>query len=427
MLSPMSFTRRHVLGLSAGIAAAATLAACGSNTGRPNEGGGGGDGETPSLTQWYHEYGEDGVQDAVTRYAEEYPDATVEAVWQVGDYDKLVPAALLGQDAPDVFEFANGPSLDMIKAGQVVDLTDVVGDARSDFPESILAPMVYEDKVWGIPQTVDMQMLYYRKSAVEAAGLAAPTTLAELVEVSQAVAGNGGGFFAGNDGGLGVLGQVIIWAAGYPLLNDDLTDAGWNDPAFAEAVSAFRDFYNSSGYVKAASADWSSPAPFINGECNLQWTGLWNLPQIMEAHGDDVGVIPFPAIGGQGETAVAIGAYSACVTANRPNVEAAKDFVRWLWIDQADKQVEFSTAFGAHIPARTSLAGEAEMLASGPGADAVEMVNQWGHGPDLFWSSPSSDAYSSALNNIVVRGADAAAEIQTAASAVSAELKRLNG
>ena len=79
-------------------------------------------GAKPKLAQWYHEYGEDGVQEAVKRYAKAYDKADVTVKWNPGDYDKLVSAALLTANVPDVFEYGNGPTLDMIKAGQVLDL-----------------------------------------------------------------------------------------------------------------------------------------------------------------------------------------------------------------------------------------------------------------------------------------------------------------
>ena len=52
------------------------------------------------LVQWYHQYGEEGTQQAAQRYAEEYttinPNVEVEMVWKTGDYTfALLPAALL--------------------------------------------------------------------------------------------------------------------------------------------------------------------------------------------------------------------------------------------------------------------------------------------------------------------------------------------
>ncbi len=43
--------------------------------------------DKPTLSQWYHGYGEEGVEDAVRRFAADYPDANVEVQWFPADYD----------------------------------------------------------------------------------------------------------------------------------------------------------------------------------------------------------------------------------------------------------------------------------------------------------------------------------------------------
>ena len=138
----------------------------------------------------------------------------------------------------------------------------------------------------------------------------------------------------------------------------------------------------------------------------MQWTGLWALPKVKAALGDDFGVAAFPAIGSAGKPAVAAGAYGACVAAKGTDPDAAKAFVKWLWVDQEDDQVEFSTAFGTHIPAKPALAAKATPLASGAGAAAAKLVADNGHVPDIRWTTAIGTAYSSALTNIIVKGAD---------------------
>lgn len=425
----MSITRRSLFALGGGLAAASTLAACGSNTGRttqPTAGATGGTGALPALSQWYHQYGEDGVEQAVKAWAAEFSGATVNVNWVLANYEDALAAALLTPTAPDVFEYANGPTLDMIKAGQVADLTDVIGDADSQFTPSVLARLTYEDKIYAIPQTVDMQLLYYRTSVLDAAGVEPPETLEELNAVANAVtSGQMGGFFAGNDGGLGVLGLLLMWAAGVDEMNADHTEAAFNTSALYDAVAQYKALFDSPGMVKSASADWSDASPFINGETAMQWGGLWDLPKVTKAHGDDFGVLPFPSAGGA--QVVPFGAFSACVSSASANVEVAKEFVKWLWVDSDDKQVEFSNGFGTHIPAKPALFDQASQVASGPGADAAGFVTDLGRSNALFWTSASGQAYSTALSNVVLKGADAASEFGQAAEAVTAELKRVNG
>ena len=73
-----------------------------------------------------------------------------------------------------MFEFGNGPTIDMIKGGQVVDLTDLFGDAKGDFNPASLDRMTYEGKIYAIPQVIDMQLLVYRKSMLDKAGVSRP-------------------------------------------------------------------------------------------------------------------------------------------------------------------------------------------------------------------------------------------------------------
>ena len=295
----MNLTRRNVLGLG-GLTAAATLSACGSNTGlggkESSDGG-------PALTQWYHQYGEEGVKEAVERYAAEYTAAKVDVKWNPGDYGSILAAQLLTDDVPDVFEVEQGGSLDMIRSGQLEDLTALIAPVRDDFNEAVIKRFTFDGKIHGIPQTIDMQLLYYRPSLLQAAGVTAPATFEDLVKAANAVATSDmGGFFAGNKGGVDVLGTLLIWASGHDQLDADRTVAAFLTDDFYAALSAYRDFYQSNGLLKAASADWFSGAAFVNGETAMQWGGLWSLPEIIAAHGDDVGVLPFPAIGAKDES-----------------------------------------------------------------------------------------------------------------------------
>src|SRR5687767_8927515 len=61
-----------------------------------------------TIKQWYHQYGEEGTQEAAFRYAEEFtaanPTIAVEVTWVPGDYGTALNSALLTDDGPDVYE-----------------------------------------------------------------------------------------------------------------------------------------------------------------------------------------------------------------------------------------------------------------------------------------------------------------------------------
>ncbi|WP_181923617.1 ABC transporter substrate-binding protein [Streptomyces inhibens] len=411
--------RRRLLAAGGGVAAAAALAtACGSNTGR----GGGGSG--PGISQWYHQYGEPGVERAVKRYAAAYDKASVSVQWRPGDYDRQTAAALLTDAGPDVFE-VNGPLLDQIQGGQVVDLTAEVEPVKDDFNQAVLAPKIWQGKIWGIPQVIDMQLLYYRKSLLKDAGVEPPQTLDELVDAAKKLTTKKAkGLFLGNDGGVGVLGGTPLFAAGLSLIGED-GKVGFDDPAAARTLGKIRQLYADKSLLLGAPTDWSDPAAFIQGLTAMQWSGLWALPQIKKALGDDFGVLPFPKDGAGGKPSVPVGAYGSAVSARSKRKAEAKAYAKWLWVDRTEYQQDFALSYGFHIPARISLAKKAKELREGAAADAVRFATDHGYAEPLLWTTADRTAYQDALSRIIKDGANPESELKTVVRKANAELERV--
>ncbi|MDT7785699.1 MAG: multiple sugar transport system substrate-binding protein [Pseudonocardiales bacterium] len=407
-------SRRRLLSLAG---AGALLAACGSNTGR------GGSGQ--ALKQWYHAYGEPGVQQAVQRYAEAYTKIPVDVQWNPGDYDSKLATSLLSDGGPDVFE--STLQISSVRANQVVPLDDVFGAAKNDFSESILATHTVDGKIYGVPQAVDMQMLFYRKSFLAQAGVQPPSTVDEMIDAARKLTRDGvKGLFAGNDGGGGVLGGPALWSAGLDYVRDH--QVGFDDPLAAQAIGKLRELYTSGSMLLGAVKDWAEPDAFTQGLVAMQWTGLWAVPAVQKALGDDFGVLPFPKLGASGRPSVPVGAFGAMVNAKSKRIDEAKEFVRWLWIEKTDYQEDFNLSYGFHIPPRRSISDKASKLTSGAAADAVKFVRdnaKASNPPD--WTSVMRTAFNDAVSRVVRDGAKPDEELKTAAGKVRDELKRLYG
>jgi multiple sugar transport system substrate-binding protein len=328
-----------------------------------------------------------------------------------------------------VFEYGNGPTIDMIKANQVVELTEVLGDAKADFNPALIERMTYQGKLYGVPQVVDMQLLVYRKSLLSAAGVQPPQTVDELLEAAKKLTNDKvKGLFVGNDGGVGILGGPALWSAGLDYLTAD-NQFGFDDPKAVESLRKLREFWTAKVLLLGAPTDWSDPSAFTQGLTAMQFTGLWTLPAIEKALPGDYGVLPWPKLNATtGKPSVPVGAYGSCVNAKSKNVDAAKKYVKWLWVDQTDDQLDFAQSYGFHIPARKSLVEKAEKLKSGPAADAAKLATENGHAQTpILWSPKSGTAYTDALNRIIRSGADPAAEIKKVKTVVDAELQRIAG
>ncbi|MET7538688.1 sugar ABC transporter substrate-binding protein [Streptomyces sp. NPDC005507] len=412
----MTISRRGLLGTGAALG---LLTACGSHTGRDDGGSGGG----PELSQWYHQYGEQGTEQAVKKYAAAYDKAHVTVQWRPGNYDEQTAAALLTDSGPDVFE-VNGPTLDQIQGKQIADLTGLFEGVKDDFNPAVLAPKTYDGRIWAIPQVIDMQMLYYRKSLLADAGVEPPKTLDELVDAAKKLTSKKTkGLFLGNDGGAGVLGGTPLYAAGLALVTED-GKVGFDDPAAARALGKIHQLYADKSLLLGAPSDWSDPSAFVQGLTAMQWSGLWALPTVQKELGDDFGVLPFPK-DGAGEPSVPVGAYGAAVSTRGKHQQAAKDYLKWLWIDRTDHQEDFALSYGFHIPARISLAKKAGKLRKGAAADAVRFTTDHGCAQPLRWTPASQTAYQDALSRIIKDGASPDSELRKVVRKVSAELDRV--
>ena len=68
------------------------------------------------------------------------------------------------------------------------------------------------------------------------------------------------------------------------------------------------------------------------------------------------GVMPWPALNGDATPSVWIGGWNQSVNAKSANVDAAKAYVQWLWIENAETQIDWNLGYGFHVPPRATTA-----------------------------------------------------------------------
>ncbi|WP_406472262.1 ABC transporter substrate-binding protein [Streptomyces sp. NBC_01615] len=418
-MSSNNWDRRSVLRAAAGLAALGPLAACGGNNGR-----GGGSGSGTNLVQYFHAYGEAGTEQAIKRYAKAYTKADVSTQWITGSNfeNKLFPA-LLTKQAPDVFEFH--PQIQLIKSGQVADLTDIIDPVKDDFNPADIKSHTVDGKIYGIRMIDDPQFFYYRKSMLAKAGVSVPTTLDELIEAAaKLTTSKVKGLFLGND--LTAIINPFIWSAGADFLDDSNKPAYHTDAVIA-GMKQLRKLFTSGHLLLDAPADFWDPSALDQGLTAIQWGGMWSMPVMQKALGDDLGIFPFPKVGSAGKLSVYNGGWSVFVNAKGSNVDAAKEYVKWLWIEQKKYQEDWATSYGFHIPPRASIATSATKLKSGLPAEGVKLFNEYGHFDNIGWTQAMITAVQDAFANSIRKDGDPGAALDTADTKVNRELKKLFG
>ncbi|MET9969118.1 sugar ABC transporter substrate-binding protein [Streptomyces sp. NPDC006356] len=418
-LSNRNFDRRTALRAALGLAAAGGLAACGSNNGR-----GGGAGSGTNLVQMFHAYGEAGTEQAIKRYAKAYKEANVTTQWITSaDFESKLFSALLTDNAPDLFEFH--PQIQMVKSGQVADLTDIIDPVKDDFNPADIKSHTVDGKIYGVRMIDDPQFFFYRKSMLEKAKVEVPTTLDELMEAADKLTtGKVKGLYMGND--LHSVNDTLIWSAGAQHL-DEKNQIAYHTDGVVEGLKKMRTLFTSGNLLLGAPTESWDPSSFNQGLCAIQFCGMWAMPAIQDALGDDWGVFPFPKVTDSGKASVYNGGWSMFVNAKGKNVDAAKEYVKWLWIDQKEYQEDWATSYGFHIPPRTSLAKEATKLKSGNAAEGVRLFNEFGHFDNIGWTQAMRTAFEDVFANCVRKDMDPEKALDRCDTAVNRELKKLFG
>ncbi len=115
----------------------------------------------------------------------------------------------------------------------------------------------------------------------------------------------------------------------------------------------------------------------MQGLTPIQFCGMWAMPVMQKALGDDLGIFPFPKVTDSGKQSVVNGGWSMFVNAKGKNADLAKEYVKWLWIDQKKYQEDFALSYGFHIPPRASIAASATKLKTGLPAEGVKLFNDF--------------------------------------------------
>jgi multiple sugar transport system substrate-binding protein len=402
---------------SAVFAAGALLTGCGPH-GVP--------GARVTLTQWYHQYGEVGTQQAVLGYAQEYtrlhPDIAVRVVWVPGDYGTKLSTALLTSGGPDIFE--GQLTAAMVQAGQVAPLDDLLTpQIRADFSPQDVTMNTVGNQLYGIKMSDDIGLLYYRKSLLAAAHLEPPATMDALIAAARALTtGDRKGLFLGNDGGLSALMTVLPWSAGSDFLQGRRII--FDTPRTLAAYEHLGVLGDSGALLIGAPSDYWDPTALTQGLTAMQWTGLWAYPAIHKAMGEDVGAVAWPALDASGTPTTFLGGWSQMANAQSEHLAEAKAFVKWLWVDNTAAQKNWALDFGLHLPSRISLTQKAAQLAAPIPAVAVQAHREDARFLPPDWNQAMTTALTDALTNALKRGQPLSEQLSIAARKCERELER---
>ena len=278
-------------------------------------GGGGGGGE---LEMWERSGGNAPMVDAlVAAWNEENPDRQINLTYI--PHAEMVPKlaqAIASGDVPDLMglDLIYGPQF--ASAGQLEDITDLIGDDPNleTIPEGHRAVATWEDRLYGVPLYADVSLLFWNKELFRQAGLdpeKPPTNLTELHDMAAAITalgdGNCGYYLPGNCSGCNIFTFApMIWAAGGKIEPAECGDEALVGDNIAEVLAWARMMHQEGHIDPAAQAENGETFAevFGSGKVGIMGTGNFNVVLAKEQNPDiDLGVTVLP---GSGERSVLV-------------------------------------------------------------------------------------------------------------------------
>ena len=340
--------------LAAGMAAG--LVGCGGG----NQSGAAADGNVNLTFQIWDVAQRDGMQAMCDAYTAQHPNVKIEVqVTSWNEYwTKLEAAATSGQ-MPDIFWMHTNELLKYADNGMLADCSDIVDTSK--FSEVSLSNASGSDgTLYAVPKDKDTVGLVYNKEMFDAAGVSYPDeswTWDDLTDASQKIYDATGkyGYMAYGDDQLGYW-NFVYQNGGY-ILNEDKTQAGFTQPATAEAMKF---------YIGLQQYDWcpdqnyfAETAPgtaFFSEKGAMFFEGDWNILAELQNYPEmqgkwDVAVLPKAPnpVNGDGRATISNG-LSYATAANNKNLDTVKDVLKFFGSEEGQRiQGERGAAIPAYI------------------------------------------------------------------------------
>ena len=235
--------------------------------------------------------------------------------------------------------------------------------------------MTYQGKLYAVPQVIDMQLLVYRKTLLDKAGVTAAADHRRAHRRREE---------ADHRQRQGPLPRQrrrrrASWAArccGRPASTTSprTTSSASTTRAAAEALGKLRDLFTSGSLLLGAPTDWSDPSAFTPGAHRDAVDRPVDPPRPQEGLGDDFGVLPWPDARRLRRSRRCRSAPTARASAPRARTSTPpRSSSSGCGSTRPTTSSTSRSRYGFHIPARKSLAAKADKLKSGPAADAAKL------------------------------------------------------
>jgi raffinose/stachyose/melibiose transport system substrate-binding protein len=424
-VSDSNFSRRNFLGLTAGAAGAAALAACG-DSGPKKDGAAGGSGTDASYWFLSGAPAEAVRKGAVDRFNQANPsNKIVTTAFQNDAYKPKIKTALgAGQGPTIIWGWGGGGLKSYVDAGQVEDLTDWFGQnaAVKDrlFPSSFGAATV-NGKIYAMPsETVQPIVMFYNKKVFNQVGVQPPQSWEDMMAlVPKFIAKGIAPFSLGGQSRwtnmmwLEFLYDRIGGTEVFQAVYDGQKDA-WSNPASIQALTKMQDLIRAGGFIKGFSsitADSNADVALLyTGRAAMMLHGTWTYGTMQSQGGSfikdgNLGYMNFPPVeGGKGDPTNTVGNPGQYLSISSKATDAQKESAKKFFASGLLQDQEIKDWIGTGgVPI---VKGSDAQLATSKDADFLKFVYGVASGAKVFaqsWDQALSPTASEVLLNNIAK------------------------
>jgi multiple sugar transport system substrate-binding protein len=294
------------------------------------------------------------------------------------DMTTALNTALAGGEPPDVFYVDSNNLPDLADSGALAAVPEGSLSEPDDIYPSLREAFTYDGTWFCPPKDFSTLGLVYDPAALEAAGVAVPTTWEELAAAAEALTTD-------TQAGLAMGVEYPRWAvflfqAGADLTNEDVSEITLDTPEAREALQFVADQYAAGHFVRPSDVDagWAGEA-FGQGKAAMTIEGNWIVGYLQQTFPDkEWAVAELP----QGPAGPGTFAFTVCygVAESAANPDASWALIEYL--TNAEGSLAWTSAFNV-MPARASVADQ--WLADHPELEAfvtgADYAHRWGFAP----------------------------------------------
>ncbi len=333
---------KKVLTSVIGFAAVLTLGACGGGDSSSSDDGS--DNNVQELTFWGSWSGDQVGQlnELIGKYNKSQDKYKVTYKVQDNVEEKLL-TGMAGGEIPDVILWDRFNTAMYANKNALLDLNDLIEKDKinlNDFYEETVKEMKVDDKQYGIPLLVDNRSLFYNKKMLTDAGVEAPTTWDELLNVAEKTTIRENGKLKQAGFSLDDVGLFNMWIqqAGGSMLTEDGTATAFNFDAGKSVLSFWNELLNDKKVYELGFNSGSDA--FAAGKVAMVYNGPWALSDYDKVDGLDYGIVS-PVAGPNGDKGAVTGGFGLVIPKLAKKQDGAWDFIKW-WTTQPENGVEFA-------------------------------------------------------------------------------------